>query len=174
MASCNQEGGAVEEAQEVNEQQAEGTEMEDQMTNVSDFMTKAASSNMLEIQAGQLAQQKGQMKEVKDYAQMIVTDHQQATQKLTQLAQQNNIVLPDSMSQEHMNMLEELRGKTGQEFDREYMNLMVSSHEEAVSLFENASNELENQEVKSFASSTLPKLRQHLDRAQQLENNMKK
>ncbi|MFD1187104.1 DUF4142 domain-containing protein [Pontibacter rugosus] len=172
MASCSQEQGAVEEAQEVNEQQAEGTAMEDQMTNLSDFMTKAASSNMLEIQAGQLAQQKGQMQEVKDYGQMMVTDHQKASDKMMQLAQQKNVVLPDSMSQAHMDKMQELRDKTGRDFDQAYMDLMVSSHEETISLFEDASNNLEDAEVKSFASSTLPTLRQHLDRAKQIQTNV--
>ncbi|GAB3826078.1 hypothetical protein GCM10028895_36450 [Pontibacter rugosus] len=146
--------------------------MEDQMTNLSDFMTKAASSNMLEIQAGQLAQQKGQMQEVKDYGQMMVTDHQKASDKMMQLAQQKNVVLPDSMSQAHMDKMQELRDKTGRDFDQAYMDLMVSSHEETISLFEDASNNLEDAEVKSFASSTLPTLRQHLDRAKQIQTNV--
>lgn len=172
MASCNQEQGAVEEAQQTNEQQVEGTAMEDQMTNISDFMTKAASSNMLEIQSGQLAQEKGQMQEVKDFGQMMVTDHQKASEQMKQLAQQKNIVLPDSMSQEHMDKLQNLRDKTGNEFDQAYMDLMVSSHENTVSLFEDAANNIEDQEVKSFADATLPTLRQHLDRAKQIQNNV--
>lgn len=172
VASCNQEQGAVEEAQETNEQRAEDTAMEDQMTNMSDFMTKAASSNMLEVQAGQLAQQKGLMQEVKSYGQMMVTDHQKAGDQMKQLAQQKNIVLPDSMSQEHMEQLEELRNANGAEFDNQYIDLMVSSHENTVSLFEDASNDIEDQEVKSFATTMLPALRQHLDRARQLNDSM--
>lgn len=172
MASCNQEQGAVEEAQQTNEQMAEGTAMEDQMQDISEFMTKTASVNMLEIEAGQLAQERAQMQEVKDYAQMIVTDHQNATQQLQQLAQQKNITLPDSMSQDHMDQMQNLRDATGQEFDQQYMDLMVSSHENAVSMFEDASNNIQDQEVQSFASSTLPALRQHLDRAREIQNTM--
>lgn len=172
MASCNQQQGAVEKAQETNEQVAEGTAVEDQMTNLSDFMTKAASGGMLEVEAGRLAQEKGQNQEVKNFGEMMVTDHTKANDQLKQLAQQKNVVLPDSMSQEHMDQLQNLRDQTGAEFDQAYMDLMVSSHEETVSLFEDASNNLEDQEVKSFASSTLPTLRQHLDRANQLDETV--
>lgn len=172
MASCNQEQGAVEQAQEINEQRAEDTPREDRMTDMSEFMTQAASVNMLEIQAGQLAQQRAQRQEVKDYAQMIVNDHQNATQQLQQLAQQKNIVLPDSMGQDHRDQMQDLRDQTGQEFDQEYMDLMVSSHENAVDMFENASNNMEDQDVRSFASSTLPTLRQHLDRAREVQNTL--
>lgn len=172
VASCNQEQGAVEEAQEVNEQQAEGSAMEDQMTNMSDFMTQAASSGMLEVEAGRLAQDKGQNQEVKSYGKMMVDDHTKANDQLKTLAAQQNITLPDSMSQQHMDQLQSLRDQTGAEFDQAYMDLMVSSHEEAVSLFEDASNNLENAEVKSFASTTLPKLQQHLDHANQLNETL--
>jgi putative membrane protein len=172
MASCNQQGGAVEEAQETNEQQFEDTAMEDQKTDQSEFMTQAASSGMLEVEAGKLAQEKGQNQAVKDYAAMMVKDHTQANQELKKLASQLNITLPDSMSQEHMDQMQSLRDATGAEFDQEYADLMVSSHEEAVSLFEDASNNLENAEAKNFATTTLPKLQQHLDQANQLDQKV--
>ena len=169
MASCNQEQGAVEEAQQANEQKFEDTEMEDRKLNQSDFLTQAASNGMLEVQAGRLAQQEGLLQEVKSYGQRMVTDHIQANDKLKALASQLNITLPDSMSQEHLEQLQKLRNADGAEFDRQYMDLMVSSHENAVSMFEDASNNMENVEVKSFASNTLPILRQHLDSARQLD-----
>ncbi|GAB3536892.1 hypothetical protein GCM10027443_28380 [Pontibacter brevis] len=172
MASCNQEQGAVENAQETNEQRFEDTAVEDRKIDQSDFMTQAASNNMLEIEAGRLAQQKGQSQAVKDFGQMMVTDHTQATEKLQSLASQQNIALPDSMSQEHMDQLQSLRDKSGAEFDQEYADLMVSSHEEAVSLFEDASNNMENAEVKNFATTTLPKLREHLEQANQLDQTV--
>ncbi|WP_299826216.1 DUF4142 domain-containing protein [uncultured Pontibacter sp.] len=170
IVSCNQEQGAVEEAQQTNEQMAEGTEMEDQMTEQSDFMTRAASSGMLEVEAGKLAQQKAQNAEVKKYGEMMVTEHTAANKELMALAQQKNVVVPDSMSQNHMDQMQSLRDKTGADFDKEYMDLMVTSHEEAVTLFEDASNNIQDTEVKNFASTTLPKLRQHHERAQQLKD----
>lgn len=174
MASCNQEQGAVEEAQTANEEKFEDTPMEERKISQSDFMTQAASNGMLEVEAGRLAQQKGLMQEVKSYGQTMVNDHTKANDQLKTLASQLNITLPGSMSQEHMDQLKNLQGLNGAEFDREYMELMVSSHENAVSIFEDASNNMENAEVKSFATTTLPVLRQHLDRANQLNEAMQK
>ena len=172
MASCNQEQGAVEEAQEINEQRVEDTAVEEQVDEVSEFMTQAASSGMLEVEAGRLAQEKGQSQEVKNYGQMMVTDHTKANDQLKTLAAQQNITLPDSMSQQHMDQLQSLRDKSGAEFDQEYADLMVSSHEEAVSLFEDASDNLEDAEVKGFATTTLPTLQQHLEHANQLNETL--
>jgi len=151
---------------------AESTGMEDQMTNLSDFMTKAASGGMMEVELGQLAQQKGQNQAVKDFGKMMVTDHTKANDQLKQLAQQNNITLPDSMGQEQMDHVKELRDKTGAEFDQAYMDLMVSDHEEDVSLFEDASNNLENPEVKNFAATTVTTLRQHLEHAREVNQTV--
>ncbi|AKD02945.1 DUF4142 domain-containing protein [Pontibacter korlensis] len=172
IVSCNQQQGAVEEAQEVNEQQAQNTGMEDQMTNISDFMTKAASNSMLEVEAGRLAQDRAQNQQVKEYGKMMVADHTKANEQMKQLAQQKNVTLPDSLGQDHKDQLQSLQDKKGREFDQEYMDLMVSSHEEAVTLFEDASNNIQDAEVKSFATTTLPKLREHLDRANQIDSTM--
>ncbi|GAB3194370.1 putative membrane protein [Pontibacter aydingkolensis] len=174
MSSCNQEQGAVEEAQETNEQMAEDTEMEDQMTHMSDFMTKAASGGMMEVELGKLAQQKGQMKEVKDFGSMMVKDHEQVNQELRSHASRLNITLPDSMGQDHMDHVKELRNKTGAEFDRAYMDLMVSDHEEDIEAFEDAANNLEDAQLKTFASNTVTKLRQHHERAKQVKDMVDK
>ncbi|MBC5774427.1 DUF4142 domain-containing protein [Pontibacter sp. KCTC 32443] len=172
--SCNQKQEPVEEAQEANEEVAEGTEMEDEMTDMSDFMTKAASGGMMEVELGKMAQEKGQHKDVKSFGQMMVTDHTKANTELKALAGTKNITLPDSMSKDHMDHVSELRQKTGAEFDKAYMDMMVSDHEEDVQLFEDAAQNLQDPEAKSFASKTVPVLRKHLDRAKQVKDMVDK
>jgi putative membrane protein len=176
VASCDQKKGAVEEAQEQNEEMAEGSKMEDEMEEISDFMTKAASGGMMEVELGKLAQQKGQMKEVKDFGAMMVKDHESVNKELKALAAKHNIALPDSMSNDHMDHVKDLRDKTGMDFDKAYMSLMVEDHEEDVSLFESAStnNSIENAEVKAFANKTLQALRQHHERAKQVKDMVDK
>lgn len=71
-----------------------------------------------------------------------MADHHNASDKQMQLAQQKNITLPDSMSQKYMDQVQNLRNYSKQEFDRQYIDMMVSSHEEAISMFEDASNKL--------------------------------
>ena len=169
-AACNQEKGAVEEAQETNEQRVEDTPMEEQVDDASEFMTKAASGGMMEVELGNLAQQKAQSPDVKDFGKMMVTDHTKANDQLKQLAAQKNITLPDSMSDAHMDHVKELREKTGADFDDAYMDLMVSDHEEDVELFQDAAENLEDAEIKNFAATTVATLQKHLDRARQIND----
>lgn len=170
---CNQQGGAVDEAQTTNEERFEDTEVEDRRLDQSEFLTQAASNGMFEVEAGKLAQQRATNQEVKNFAQMMVNDHTAANKELRALAQSKNITLPDSMGQDHMDHMRDLREAQGAEFDREYMDKMESTHNEAVTLFEDSAEDLEDAEVKAFASKTLPKLRQHHERAQQLNETVK-
>ncbi len=176
VVSCDQKQGAVEEAQEQNEEMAEESEMEDQIEEMSEFMTKAASGGMMEVELGKLAQQNAQMQEVKDFGTMMVTDHENVNNELKALAAKNNIVLPDSMSDDHMEHINKLRDMKGLEFDKAYMSLMVEDHEEDIDLFESASNDndLANTEVKAFADKTLQALRQHHERAKQVKDMVDK
>jgi putative membrane protein len=172
MASCNQQGGAVEEAQETNEEMAEGTAMEDETEELSEFMTRAASGGMMEVELGKMAQQQAQNQQVKDFGSMMVKDHSMANDELKALASQKSIMLPDSMGQDHMDHVEEMRGKKGADFDDAYMDLMVEDHQEDVNMFEEASNNLQDAETKAFASKTLATLRQHLKQAQAIDSTM--
>ena len=67
----------------------------------------------------------------------------------------------------HKKALEDLRGKSGKEFDAAYAAQMVKDHNEAVALFTAASS-LPDSELAGFASKTLPTLRDHQAMAKQL------
>jgi putative membrane protein len=58
------------------------------------FLLNAASSNMLEIQSGQLAAQRATNPEVKSFAQMMVSHHTQATNKLKNVARPLGVTMP--------------------------------------------------------------------------------
>jgi predicted outer membrane protein len=63
---------------------------------------------------------------------------------------------------------ERLRSLSGEEFDREFAKTMVQNHQKSIQKFENAAQTLQDSELKEFAQNTLPKLREHHRRAQEL------
>lgn len=138
-----------------------------------DFPMEAASAGMMEVELGNLAQQKAQNAQVKRFGSRMVTDHSKANDELKQIAQQNNITLPDSMMDKHKDMVEELSGFTGAEFDKQYMSMMVDDHKEDVEKFEQHSKENPDSPVGKWAAKTLPVLREHLSQAEQINNNLK-
>lgn len=61
----------------------------------------------------------------------------------------------------------------GSDFDREYLALAVSAHEDEVKDFQKKSRDASDPDVRAFASKELPTLQAHLDRAQSLAQSMK-
>lgn len=166
-ATDNHEDG-VENAQEMNEN------MENVSDKTSEFMTEAASGGMMEVQLGQMAQQKAQNQSVKDFGNMMVQEHSKANDQLKQLAAQKNITLPTTLSDKHQKHVNDLSEKTGAEFDKAYMDMMVEDHQEDVDKFKEASEDVPDAEVKNFAATTLPTLQKHLETAKGIHEKMPK
>jgi putative membrane protein len=69
--------------------------------------------------------------------------------------------------------LADLEKKQGADFDRAYIDSMVDGHKDAIKLFEDASKNASDAEVKSFAATHLPTLQQHDEKAQQLKRTVR-
>jgi len=128
-----------------------------------DFAVEAANGGMEEVAMGQVAQTNAASQRVKDFGAMMVKDHSEAGDKLKQLAQQKNIALPSSLADKEQKMLADLQKKTGKDFDKAYMNMMLDDHKKDIKEFQGASVDCKDSDLKNFASTTLPVLQKHLD-----------
>jgi putative membrane protein len=180
--SCgdNSSNDAVESANESNEvkqDSAENTNGNQAAMPVSEadskFAVEAASGGMTEVQLGELAQQKASSQRVKDFGAMMVRDHTKANDELKSLAGMKNITLPPAPGEDHMDHIKDLSKKSGKEFDRAYMKMMVDDHQEDIKAFEKSSNDANDADIKAFASKTLPTLRMHLDSAKAVNDALK-
>ncbi len=138
-----------------------------------EFVVNTANAGMTEIQAGQIAEQKGMSKEVKDYGAMMVKDHTAAAAKLKTIASSKNLTLPSAVSPEMQKNLDDLNQKTGKDFDKAYIDMMVSDHKKVISSFEDEAKNGSDADIRGFADSTLHILRHHLDEAQKCQKMMK-
>lgn len=128
------------------------------------FFLDAASGGMFETESSELAQ--GRVAEGGDeeqFAKMMLADHGKANQELMQLAARKGVDVPEEMNERHEAMLEKLRGMEGPEFEKAYHDAQVQAHDEAVALFQKASQGAKDPEVKAFAAKTLPVLKKHRD-----------
>lgn len=133
------------------------------------FATQVAIIGKAEIELGQLAMQNSQDKNVRDYAQRMVKDHQAADAKLRQIAGQENLKLPQTLDAEHQALKAKLSELQGAAFDREYAKAMAKGHDKAVALFESASQAPQmTSGLRQFAAATLPTLKQHMEMAHDL------
>jgi putative membrane protein len=131
------------------------------------FVQKVSASGQMEVQMGQLGQQQSQNQEIKNLAAVLVKDHTQVNQKLQQLASTKNINLTQRGEEQakHQKHMDKLKSASGAEFDKEFVRMALTHHKKSIATFERAQKELNDQELKSFITETLPTLRQHYQMA---------
>jgi putative membrane protein len=137
-----------------------------------EFLVTAAEGGMAEVDAGKMAVKKAAAADVKRFANMMVKDHTAANEKVKALATANNLTLPTAPPAHHQQMAAGMNAKSGKDFDKAYMDMMVNDHNSTISLFEKALAGNSDANVKQFIEATLPTLRMHLDSAKAIHSRM--
>lgn len=147
-------------------------------------------AGMTEVKLGELASQKARNADVKAFGRMMVQDHTKAGEELKKIASKYNVQAPAELDDEHRDKVDRLSKAQAAEFDREYINTMVDDHEATLKALEDrldkegddrnprytpkrADEPFEN-ELNQWAAKTIPTVRQHLDKARQLNDAVRK
>jgi putative membrane protein len=132
-----------------------------------------------EIRPSQAAQQQAQNAQVKEYAQMMVTEHGMLEDSLRALTGRLGVTpAPNAMSQQLRTQADSamsaLQGQTGAGFDRAYMQWMVTSHQATLTALDTQLiPAIQNPEMKTAVQQQVrPKVEQHLQRAQQIQSSL--
>ncbi len=163
LSACNKKHSddSKKVAEEQNETKFENTNKEDD----TEFAVAAADGGMLEVQLGELAQSNALSPQIKEFGKKMVDDHGKANAELKALAETKNITLPQTLGEKNLRKYNELRGKSGQEFDKAYSKLMVEDHEDDIDEFKKEADEGKDADLKSWASGKVPTLEHHLEMA---------
>jgi putative membrane protein len=97
-----------------------------------DFVEDMTVAGMAEVELGKLAKERGTSPEVKQFADMMVTDHTKAGSELKPIAQRYGIPMPSQLDEQHRDLQAKLAAMRGAEFDREYMKAMVQGHQDVI------------------------------------------
>ena len=135
-----------------------------------DFVNQAANSGMFEVQSSELALNKSQDARIREFAQHMVQDHTQASEKLKAAAQ--SMPVPTSLDQKHAAMLQQLQQASGTDFNRNYTQMQFTGHQEAVALFDSYAQNGDDPQLKQFAQQTAPTLHNHLQQITQIRQSM--
>jgi putative membrane protein len=133
------------------------------------FIKKTAEKGHKEVALAKLGVEKASSAEVKSFSEKLVEDHTKANQELAQFAQKKGIDLQDKPAKDHGKM----SNLSGAQFDRAYMKMMVDGHEKSVREFERASTSAGDPELRAWAAKTLPTLREHLEKAKSISQNLR-
>lgn len=178
-----------------NEPNAIGTAGEADRNTVStgdkDFVKDVSTANMAEIELGQLAAQRAVSADVKQFAQMMVTDHTKAGADLKQAVSQWNIPMASALDEKHQDLKVKLSKLQGRQFDHEYMEAMVQGHQDVMDKLETRvdghgalgrdkdtnpvpekSDNHVTSSINTWAAATLPAVHHHLDQAKMIEEKI--
>lgn len=135
------------------------------------FVATVAQANMSEIELSKLALQKSQDARVRAFAQHVIDDQTKTETLLAVVAKQEHLPLPDALDEVHAAKVADLTARTT-DFDRAYVDTMVSDHAAAVELFNGYANTGEELYLKRFAQNTLPTLIAHKAAVEALRSGM--
>ncbi|HET9713293.1 MAG TPA: DUF4142 domain-containing protein, partial [Pyrinomonadaceae bacterium] len=133
-----------------------------------DFLMDAAMGGLMEVELGRRAIQQGASDAVKQFGKRMVDDHTKTNTELTTLATSKGITLPTEIDEKHRGEMRKIANMTGADFDRAYAKMMLSDHKKDVSAFEKQSMKGTDADLKAFATTALPTLKEHLQMAEAL------
>ena len=140
----------------------------------------AVVANTVDVDAGKLAAEKTGNKEVKAFAETMVRDHTAVNAKATALAKKLGVTPEESATSKSLKsdgdkMLAKLKGMSGADFDKAYVDNEVSYHEAVIGVVTNTLiPNTKNAELKSLLESAGPVFTSHLDHAKHLQKSLSK
>lgn len=171
FTACGQKD-KPEDAKDVAEEQNEAKFEDSEIENDTEWAVAVADLGMLEVEASKLALERATTPAVKEFAQTMVTDHTKANEELKAAATAKNISLPATLSDKSQKKLDDLREKTGKDFEDAYTDCMVKDHKDAVDKFKKQAEKGEDADLKSWAAGKVATLEHHLEMAKATEKTV--
>jgi putative membrane protein len=138
------------------------------------------TANQVDIDAGTLAKSQAHSKQVKDFAQLMVTDHSGVNKSAAELVAKLKVTPEDNPTSDGLKKsgadnVAKLTKLKGAEFDRAYVDNEVTYHQTVLdaldkTLIPNAKNE----ELKALMMKVRPAFVAHLEHAKQLKASLGK
>jgi putative membrane protein len=130
-----------------------------------------------EIDAAHLAKQKASSEDVRSFASRMLSEHQAMTQESRQLGQVMNVqpempALASTAEKTHQETMEELRNKSGRDFDQAYIEYQIKMHEQAIGLVRDTAGSVDNSRLQRHLRQARPELESHLSAARAVEQQL--
>jgi putative membrane protein len=136
--------------------------------------------NQMEINLGKEAEKSGTAR-IKDYARMLVNDHQNADKELQAFAKAHKLntipadkPMTDAERQDEKDTttaLAHLKTLKGADFDKEFLNIAVSQHDKQLAWIDTAMSSVNDPDLKSWMQTFKATLQRHADQARDLQKS---
>ena len=133
------------------------------------YVAKAGAGDLYEIQSSQLAVTRARRPQVREFAQMLVTDHNRSTRMVADAARSDGLSpRPPMLEPAQRTMLRQLERARDRDFDRLYLNQQIPAHQQALTLHRNYARTGDGRALRQTAQGIVPVVQGHLAQARQL------
>jgi putative membrane protein len=168
FVSCNSsKDESKAQAEDANEQKFDKAAEKD-----AQFVVDQVAGNYAEVKLAQLAQQKSTNTEIKSIAAMLESDHTAVLNDLKSFATKKNISVPAEESQDAKDKIQKLNEEQPAAFDKTWCDELIAKHEKGIKTYEDASTNLEDPELKSWAANLVPKLKMHHEKLEACQKKL--
>jgi putative membrane protein len=135
------------------------------------------AANTADIETGLLAAQRGHSKEVRAFGEMLARDHQQVRQIGRDLAAKLGVTptppKDDAAAKAHAQAMASLRGKSGADFDRAFLQHEAAFHKAVIDAVKSTLlPAIQNDELRALVVKVAPAFEAHMLAAQGLERQL--
>jgi len=137
------------------------------------------AANTVDINAGKAAKSKSHNKEVKEFAQRMITDHSGVNKQATALVTKLHVKPEDSATSKSLKdggvaNLKHLGTLKGEAFDKAYIDNEVTYHQAVLDAIDKTLlPSAQNAELKDLITKVRPAIDAHLQHAQKIQASMK-
>jgi len=139
-------------------------------TDAAGFVKAAGASDLFEIRSAKLALQKTKDNDIRDFANMMVTDHTKTTEAVKAAAKKAGLTpAPPELTAEQQSMLDQLQPLSGDDFDKAYLAQQMPAHQQALTMIQNYAQNGDTPALVDAAKTAVPIVQKHIDHLQELQ-----
>jgi putative membrane protein len=136
------------------------------------FLAKAAQSNLNEIKLSQLAEQKATDPAIKAFAHKMVVEHHKIGNSLKPFLEAWNVTPATNLDDDGQKAYDKLSGLSGADFDKEYIDRMVSDHATALDDFTSEAKDTKDAKFRSVVLRDKTMIAAHKNMAYDLKKKL--
>ena len=129
------------------------------------FANAVAASDRFEIESSKVAADRASSPQIKTFAEQLRADHEKSSTELKAAAAMATpaVTVTPTLDPEQKAMLDQLKGASGADFDRRFIDQQTTAHQKALSLLRNYVGKGDVQPLKDFANKTATVVEGHLE-----------
>lgn len=168
IAACNQQQKTTADESEI----IVGAQDDISSEEVEDLIIKTMINNRLKTSLAMLANEKQVNPRIASFTQMIIDNHDPLNENMVRIAQAYEIEPPSGLTPEAQETFESLRGLSKDEFQREFLNHTIQTHEESLERFNRLMLSSGHPIERRLLQNVRDTLQQHVEIAKNLQDEI--